>query len=240
MTNDDRLEMVQELMKHPLKADDSFQFRCKQCGGCCRDRADILLSPFDLCRMAQILDKQLTDVIQEYGYVYVGDSSKVPLVSLKMRQDNGKCPFLKSDNRCGIHKGKPSVCALFPLGRIASRDMATGKTDISYILQQTSCGARDETHTPREWMEEFGLEESEEWFAIWQDVVMKLSERIRAILPQMPGISGEAVLNALFQVLYLRYHPEQPVTPQLKDNEEKVHVMLDTTEKLIRQYRKGK
>ena len=239
MGSDDRLKMVQELMKHPLKADDSFQFRCKQCGCCCRDREDILLSPFDLCRMAQELGKMLPDVIQEYGYAYAGDSSKMPLVSLKMRRDNGKCPFLKIDNCCGIHNSKPSVCALFPLGRIASRDLDTGKTKISYILQPTGCGARDETHTPCDWMGRFGLEESEKWFEIWQDVVMKLSERIRDILPQLPGKSGDSVLNGLFQVLYLRYHPEQPVIPQLKDNEEKAHEMLDMTEGLIRQYRKG-
>ena len=45
---ENRIKEIEELMKHPLSADDIFSFRCKQCGGCCKDRNDILLSPFDI------------------------------------------------------------------------------------------------------------------------------------------------------------------------------------------------
>ena len=46
----DRQKMIEELMKHPIGKDEGFRFHCNQCGECCRDRVDILLSPFDLCR----------------------------------------------------------------------------------------------------------------------------------------------------------------------------------------------
>lgn len=67
------------------------------------------------CRMAKQLDIPLEEVIYNYGYVYVGQMSKIPLVSLRMRPDTNECPFL-IDGRCKIHSGKPAVCALFPLG----------------------------------------------------------------------------------------------------------------------------
>jgi Fe-S-cluster containining protein len=134
----DRQKMIEELMKHPIGKDQEFHFHCDQCGECCKNRVDILLSPFDLCRMAKALNKPLPEVLQEYGNLYLGNTSKMPLVSLKMREDNGKCPFLMDDNRCKIHSNKPTVCALYPLGRGASREGKKAK--IFYILQPTTCG----------------------------------------------------------------------------------------------------
>ena len=93
----DRQKMIEELMKHPIGKDQEFHFHCDQCGECCKNRVDILLSPFDLCRMAKALNKPLPEVLQEYGNLYLGNTSKMPLVSLKMREDNGKCPFLMDD-----------------------------------------------------------------------------------------------------------------------------------------------
>ena len=236
MTNQEREAMVMELAKHPLKADDTFRFRCLQCGGCCRDREDILLSPFDLCRMASGLNKPLPEIISEFGSLYIGYSSKLPLVSLKMREDNGKCPFLGDDNRCSIHTGKPSVCALFPLGRMGKWDMEEGKSEISYILQPTNCGARDETHTPREWMGGFGLEQSEEWFFVWQEEMVRLSEHIRRVFPRLPAKLYHLLQSGITDILYFRYHPEKPVIPQVRENVQHAHKILEMVEKDIDHY----
>ena len=86
----DRNDAILKLMEKPLGPEDTFQFRCKQCGSCCRNRVDILLSPFDLCRMAKELDEPLQKVFEKYGHTYIGSTSNVTLVSLKMREGNGK------------------------------------------------------------------------------------------------------------------------------------------------------
>ena len=229
---DKRQEMIEELIRHPLEAEDGFRFRCTQCGKCCRDRNDILLSPFDLCRISLALNKTLPDVLQGYCELYVGENSRFPLAALKMREDNGKCPFLGEDDRCSIQLSKPSVCALFPLGRFGSRD-AEGHVKIMYILQPTECGSKDEEHTPREWMGEFNMRDSEEWFDAWQDAVFSISEKFRDILPKMPGRSGDAMLSAAAQILYLRYHPEQPLIPQVKENAAIVGRMIEGVERII-------
>ena len=234
----DRQKMVEELMKKPLRKDDEFYFRCDQCGECCKDRIDILLSPFDLCRMAKAVDEPLPEVLNKYGCLYVGETSKVPLVSLKMREDNGKCPFLQDDNRCRIHMSKPAVCALFPLGRCASRE--ENKTDIFYILQPTDCGDQSEKHTPREWMGEFNLEESEQWFSVWQDIVMELSERIREVLPNMPAGAGNEMLSGTGQILYLNYDLDKPLISQVKENGNLAMRMISMVEKMVSMYEKEK
>ena len=66
----DRNDAILKLMEKPLGPEDTFRFRCKQCGSCCRDRIDILLSPFDLCRMAKELDEPLQNVFEKYGHAY--------------------------------------------------------------------------------------------------------------------------------------------------------------------------
>ena len=233
----DRQKMVEELMHHPLKSDDEFLFRCDQCGECCKDRADILLSPFDLCRISKALEEPLPDAMDKYGFLFLGETSKFPLVSLVMREDNGRCPFLNDDNRCGIHMYKPSVCALFPLGRCASRQ--NDRTDIFYILQPTDCGYDDEIHTPRGWMGGINLEESEQWFAAWQDIVMEISERIREILPKLPGELGNEMLSGIAQILYLRYHVDQPLLPQVKENGILAGKMISMLENTIMTYQKS-
>jgi len=231
----DRQKMIEELMKHPIGKDQEFHFHCDQCGECCKNRVDILLSPFDLCRMAKALNKSLPEVLQEYGNLYLGNTSKMPLVSLKMREDNGKCPFLMDDNRCKIHSNKPTVCALYPLGRGASREAKKAK--IFYILQPTTCGGMDEIHTPREWMGEFNLLESEQWFSIWQDIVMEISEQIRKVLPQMPGRSGDELLMGITEILYLHYELDKPLIPQVKENGKLAEKMLMMVKGTLKEYR---
>ena len=232
---ENRLKYIEELMQSPLGPDDSFSFRCRQCGECCRDREDILLSPFDICRIAKQIDAEPFEVIQKYGTVYIGHTSKVPLVSLKMRDDTGECPFLK-DNRCSIQMSKPSVCALYPLGRTVSIDAESESADVSYILQPVSCGANDESHTPIEWLGEFGLEESEEWFLVWQDTVIGLCERISTLLPKLPGSIPDEMYSGLMEILYMRYHPEDPLFPQVIENRDMARRLLDSIEDMIRQY----
>lgn len=222
----DRMKAILELAKHPMKPGDTFRFRCTQCGECCKYRDDILLNPFDLCRMSLELDEDLPDIIRKYTALFVGNNSKIPLVSLKMRKDTGGCPFLMKDNRCRVQKRKPTVCALYPLGRIAE-ERKKGPLKISYFLQPVDCGEKDEAHTPQEWLGEFGMKESEEWFTVWQDAVGAVSEKVRDILPKMSDKLAGAMYQLLGSMLYLKYNPNEPLIPQVKGNAELAVKMIE-------------
>lgn len=130
---------------------------------------------------------------------------------------------------------KPTVCALYPLGRGASREAKKAK--IFYILQPTTCGGMDEIHTPREWMGEFNLLESEQWFSVWQDIVMEISEQIRKLLPQMPGRSGDELLMGITEILYLHYELDKPLIPQVKENGKLAEKMLMMVKGTLKEYR---
>ena len=114
---DKRLQQIAENFENmTIGVDDKFRFSCKQCGKCCTDREDILLSPFDLFRAAKKLDMTPDEFVNEYCDSYVGDTSKMIIVRLMPRGSIKRCPLLR-DRKCSIHDAKPMVCAMFPIGR---------------------------------------------------------------------------------------------------------------------------
>ena len=106
-----------------IKASDNFEFECQQCGRCCMNRKDIVLSPFDIYKGAKYLNMSCVDFIQKYTYRTLGRDSKMPMVLLDTDETN-KCPFLKFDYKksmkwkCAINPVKPMNCANHPIGII--------------------------------------------------------------------------------------------------------------------------
>ena len=77
----------------------------------------ILFNTRDIFNIAHKFQMTMEAVINEYAETYIGSASKIPVVHMVPRGQNAVCPFLK-DGLCSIHDCKPTVCALFPLGRV--------------------------------------------------------------------------------------------------------------------------
>ena len=109
-----------------LEENSEFVVGCDQCGKCCRDREDILLSPHDVFHMVKATGMQVIDMLKKYTEVYLGPTSNLPIVRIVYRKEldgSTTCPFLgKKDNKhyCRIHEYKPYVCRSYPLGRMTS------------------------------------------------------------------------------------------------------------------------
>ena len=98
--------------------DDTFTFRCHRgidCyNSCCRD-VTIFLNPFDVARMRKALGISSTDFLEDYTVRVVSDSTGIPAVVLKMREEAEKrCPFV-SDEGCTVYEARPYSCRLYPL-----------------------------------------------------------------------------------------------------------------------------
>ncbi len=108
-----------------LEENSKFTFDCIQCGQCCRNRDDILLSPHDFFHLVKIKAMDPIEFLKKYTDSYIGSSSNLPIVRIKFREEpNGHntCPFLgQKDGKhyCRVHEGKPNVCRTYPLGRIS-------------------------------------------------------------------------------------------------------------------------
>ena len=210
-----------------ISIDDTFYFHCTKCGKCCKDRDDIMLSPFDLYRLAKFLGKDIEEVVLSYTRWHIGATSKIPVVIMHMRGEKRTCPFL-DHRKCRIHAAKPAVCALYPLGRIGEEN-----GEIRYMVQTIYCGNQDEPHTVREWLSEFGLEESEEWFQIWQEAIISLARRVSDIYPRVSELVFHQLEEAIFITIYLAYSMEKPLIPQFQSNMKKLGQMLTSLEELL-------
>ena len=221
----------EQALQATLDSKDTFRFRCTECGQCCKNREDILLSPFDLNRMARYLGIEMGQVIQDYCIWYAGQSSMLPVVTMRMQGPEKRCPFLKG-KKCGIHAAKPTVCALFPLGRISSEN----DDHVHYMMQKVNCGADNEKHTVREWLAGYGLEDSEQWFLEWQKVLLPLTKRMHIL---MSGFSEEfvaSVVEGLLVALYVNYDPKQDFLEQFRKNADKANQFLNMIETTMKMY----
>ena len=108
---------TEEIERQLMDLDDQFHFKCRKCGKCCKHQNTILFNPRDIFNIARKLQMTPEKVISKYAETYIGSASRIPVVHMVPRGKNEVCPFLK-DGLCSIHDCKPTVCALFPLGRI--------------------------------------------------------------------------------------------------------------------------
>lgn len=148
--------------------DDTFDFQCQQCGGCCMHRGDILLTGWDVFKAAKYLGITCTEFLHKYTTRDIGNFSKMPMVLLKS-EDNGFCPFLKFDYldgglfKCTINPAKPGACASHPIGMVSSMNteetdvdgMPEMKTSFIKVSQCPQSKGHNELHVVRDWMKHF-------------------------------------------------------------------------------------
>lgn len=208
--------------------DEPFPFHCVQCGKCCVHREDILLNPQDLFRMAKHLGQTPKDVVIHYCEVYTGPDSRMPLVRLLPEGEDHHCPFLVR-SKCRIHEAKPTVCAMYPIGRALRVDRGTGRgepTGIDYLFEPPGCGGQSETHTVREWLGSFHIPVDDPFFLEWQQGAKFLCESFRELEQASEIATAVLVRPMVYQRLYLDYSLQGEFLPQFRKNMKAVRQLV--------------
>ena len=206
-----------------IDLDGTFPFHCTMCGKCCINREDILLNAQDVYRMSKELGMTPQAFVERYGETYVGGDSRIPIVRLLPHGTIKRCPLLK-DRKCMVHNAKPTVCAMFPIGRCLRLDPEAGVPEkftaenIEYIFMAPGCGDKTETHTVREWLRDFGISDKDEFFLKWQKTILDLSEIFRAAEKKTDTSRMVFAWNLTFIALYLNYETEKDFLPQFEEN----------------------
>lgn len=231
---DERLKNVADNFDSmKIGVDDTFKFRCKMCGNCCINREDILLSPKDIYNISKELGLTTVDFFDKYCEGFVGVDSRVPLVRLRPKGSDRRCPLLKKA-KCRVHRAKPTVCAMFPIGRaVVARDMKEGLKNISqdqvqYLFINPKCGDNSETQTVREWLESFGVPVLDEFFLVWQQTVLDMVDIFRTIERGMSQNIMEQIWNIAFAGVYLSYDLEWEFLSQFEDNTKKFFELMNS------------
>lgn len=231
---DQRLKnIIDNMDAMKIGLDEQFRFSCTMCGKCCINREDILLSPKDICHMSKELGLTPDSMFSQYCEAYVGQDSRIPIVRLKPRGSARRCPLLKN-RKCLVHKAKPSVCAMFPIGRCLAADKPEegirdfSKARLEYIFVNPECGDRSETHTVREYLESFGIQaENDVYFMNWNQTILKMSSVFREIEKSVSMRVMNTIWTAAFAVVYLNYETDKDFMPQFDENIRRFFDMMD-------------
>ena len=244
MTKDYRHELIENLDQYRIGLDDVFTFKCRSCGKCCKNREDILLNARDVYNIATALGLAPKQVIETYCETYIGRDSRLPIVRLKPKGANKACPLLVGD-RCSVHAVdpalKPTVCALFPIGRVvaseaAPEDMGFGTpNEIQYILTPAPCASAKKKQTVRTWLEMFGIPTEDEFFIKWNQVVFRLAIGIQSVeeKPDVTPRTLDMLWSGIFMALYADYDTQEEFYPQFEANVSKILKVFAGLEPLL-------
>jgi hypothetical protein len=207
------VKKIQEYLTLPkLNKNDTFIFGCNQCGKCCRNREDVLLTPLDLFKISKHLKMQISEVLEKYCETYKGENSKMPIVRIKPKAYQQTCPFLKK-GICLIQPAKPAVCALFPLGRMTNFET----NEFVYFLQSTTCGNQNQEQTVRDWLGEFNIADDEHITTLWHHKKGEMSLILKKVYERF-NLNHNDINAILLLTLYVMYDLERDFMPQFERN----------------------
>ena len=232
-------EGIESLKENLLDLDSEFRFKCRRCGKCCKHQNTILFNARDIFNIAKKLNMTTQQVIATCAEVYIGRNSKIPIVHMVPCGPKNACPLLADDGRCRVHDCKPTVCALFPLGRVmvksnpeATSSSPEGMT-VKYIINDITCGSAKKVNTVRSWLARFGIPEYDEFFYLWTDLITYLHRSICTL--EKHACSDQTmnlIWNAFYSELYIHYDTSEEFMPQFKRNMDTLKKLCDGIEEL--------
>ncbi len=101
-----------------MDPDQAFRFKCGPdvpCfTDCCRD-ITIVLTPYDVVRLKNALEISSEEFLDQYTIIIPRENRLIPMVVLKMNEENDKrCSFV-SETGCSVYNDRPWPCRMYPL-----------------------------------------------------------------------------------------------------------------------------
>ncbi len=145
---------------------------CKGCHTCCTGMgSSVVLDPLDIYNMTKHLNASFEKLLQDKLELNVADGIVLP--NLKMEAASDACGFLDENGRCSIHPARPSVCRLFPLGRIYENG------GFKYFLQVHECVNSNRSKVKvKKWIDTPDLQKNQKFVCDWHYFLKKVSEHI--------------------------------------------------------------
>ncbi len=169
-----------------------FQFRCHpgvSCfTNCCRD-INIVLTPYDAVRMKNALGISSEEFIDKHTIIIPKEGRLIPVVLLKMNEDDKKCPFVSADG-CRIYSDRPWPCRMYPL---TLNDDGT----YSMITDTSRCKGLEEKDTNKiiDWLYTQEVEEYDELNEFLSSLTIQLQS-------QNLNIENHQIQQMVFMSLY--------------------------------------
>jgi Fe-S-cluster containining protein len=207
-----------------LGLDDMLPFECKACGGCCKGRPNIILTPYDIFRLARHFSLNMADVFDRYCDYCEEPNSRLLLAKIAPRPLDKGCPFLKN-GKCSVHPVKPILCRIFPLGRVSK---PTDDESVYYLKGITKCLRTEKFVTVRDWVGDAASDESERAWVEWSDAISRIVMLLRDKLDALAPDERANTLENIFLFLYAPYEAGDEFVPQFNYNVDKLCSIMET------------
>ena len=192
--------------------------------------------------MAKELKISPVDFYHQYCVFHIGDNSRIPIIRLASEGNDNHCILLKN-RRCSVHKVKPAVCGMFPLGRYMVFEKgeydpeSIDTSKVKYLLQPPECGDESETHTVREWLSGFDIKLEDEAFVQWQNAISQFGSKLKELEKKQDMLTMMEIWFVVRVVLYLQYDTSKDFLQQFQYNAENLLKLLDDIPRLKRMVR---
>ncbi|HUI46061.1 MAG TPA: YkgJ family cysteine cluster protein [Nitrospirota bacterium] len=157
-----------------------FKFRCHKgvkCFTACCSNINIVLPPYDLLRLRKRLGMTTEDFINRYCEIEILAKTLLPVITLKMLNDEKRsCPFVTADG-CTVYEDRPSNCRYYPLGMatLRKKDTESGKDEFYFMVKEDHCKGfeEDKEWTIAEWRKDQEADLYDDSNRGWMEVLMK-------------------------------------------------------------------
>lgn len=146
---------------------------CKNCHKCCTGMgSSVIIDPFDVWRLKNELKLGFEELLQK-GYIELNMVDGLILPNLRMNEKNA-CSFLDDNGRCSIHKARPGICRIFPLGRVYD------DKGFKYFVQKGQCFKEKSLVKikVKKWIDTDGLSKNQEYVLKWHDFIRAVGEKM--------------------------------------------------------------
>ncbi len=156
-----------------------IKFQCYPgvpCFKLCCSNLFLPLTPYDIIRIRDKLGLSTDEFLLLYTEPFILPKSGLPIVRLKMQDNEDKtCPFL-GDGGCKIYEVRPLACRYYPLGfgLFRNRDKRTNE-EIYYLVKEGFCQGLESGPeiTIEEYRRSQGIPELEIPIKEWAEIIMK-------------------------------------------------------------------
>jgi len=193
MKNKKHKMVAEDITVEPLKKSDTdkivpvkltgesrFKFSCHKgvkCFTACCSNINIVLPPYDLLRLRKRLGMTAEDFIDTYCDIEILAKTLLPVITLKMRQDEKKsCPFLTTEG-CTVYEDRPNICRYYPVGMatLRKKDVEGGKDEFYFMTREDHCMGfeEDKAWTINEWRKDQEADLYDDINRGWMEILIK-------------------------------------------------------------------
>jgi len=149
----------------------------------------IVLTPYDVLCLKNSLGISSDDFLEKHTIILPQEGSIIPLVILKMNEDDKRCPFV-SRKGCLVYEDRPWACRMYPL-----EVNADGTFDL--ITDASRCLGLKEQDIWKisDWMGEQGIPAHEEINELFSEVT-------KPLVAQQLDIDNPSIMKMIFMALY--------------------------------------